>query len=28
VSKVLDGDLEELVTAWLLGVRNPNRPQE
>jgi peptide chain release factor 2 len=28
VTAVLDGDLEEYVTAWLLGVRNPNRPQE
>ncbi|MGC4113857.1 MAG: peptide chain release factor 2 [Myxococcales bacterium] len=28
VNAVLDGDLEEFITAWLLGVRNPNRPQE
>ena len=28
VNAVLDGDLDELITAWLLGGRNPNRPQE
>jgi len=28
VGAVLDGDLDEFITAWLLGVRNPNRPQE
>jgi peptide chain release factor 2 len=27
VDKVLDGDLEEFITAMLLGVRNPNRPE-
>jgi peptide chain release factor 2 len=25
---ILDGDIEDLITAWLLGVRNPNRPQD
>ncbi|MBQ4334961.1 MAG: peptide chain release factor 2, partial [Myxococcaceae bacterium] len=25
VDHVLDGDLDDYVTAWLLGVRNPNR---
>ncbi|MBI5543050.1 MAG: peptide chain release factor 2, partial [Deltaproteobacteria bacterium] len=28
VNAVLDGDLDEFITAWLLGVRNPNRLQE
>ncbi len=28
VDAVLDGDLEEFVTAWLMGVRNPNRPSD
>ncbi len=28
VDAVLDGDLEEFVTAWLKGVRNPNRPSD
>lgn len=28
VTAVLDGDLDDFITAWLLGVRNPNRPQE
>jgi peptide chain release factor 2 len=28
VNAVLDGDLDDFITAWLLGVRNPNRPQE
>jgi peptide chain release factor 2 len=27
-SDVLDGDIESFMTAFLLGVRNPNRPQE
>ena len=26
VNAVLDGELDDYVTAWLLGVRNPNRP--
>jgi peptide chain release factor 2 len=26
VNAVLDGDVEEFMTSWLLGVRNPNRP--
>jgi peptide chain release factor 2 len=26
VNAVLDGDVEEFITSWLLGVRNPNRP--
>ncbi len=25
---VLDGDVEDFITAYLLGVRNPNRPQD
>lgn len=25
VDKVLDGDLDDYMTAWLMGVRNPNR---
>jgi peptide chain release factor 2 len=28
VTAVLDGDLDDYVTAWLLGVRNPNRPSQ
>jgi peptide chain release factor 2 len=28
VTAVLDGDLDDFITASLLGVRNPNRPQE
>ena len=28
VDKVLDGDLDDYVTAWLLGVRNPNRASD
>jgi len=28
VDAVLDGDIEEYMTAYLLGVRNPNRAQE
>lgn len=27
-SEVLDGDIESFMTSYLLGVRNPNRPQE
>ena len=27
-SAVLDGDLEKFIEAQLLGVKNPNRPQE
>jgi peptide chain release factor 2 len=28
VDAVLDGDLEEFITAYLMGVRNPNRPTD
>jgi len=28
VDAVLDGDLDEFVTAYLMGVRNPNRPSD
>ena len=28
VDAVLDGDLDEFVTAHLMGVRNPNRPTD
>jgi peptide chain release factor 2 len=28
VDAVLDGDLEEFITAYLMGVRNPNRPSD
>ncbi len=28
VDAVLDGDLEEFVTSYLMGVRNPNRPAD
>jgi peptide chain release factor 2 len=28
VDAVLDGDLDEFVTAYLMGVRNPNRPTD
>ncbi len=28
VDAVLDGDIEEFITSWLLGVRNPNKPQD
>ena len=28
VDAVLDGDVEEFVTAYLMGVRNPNRPSD
>ena len=28
VDAVLDGDLDDYVTAMLLGVRNPNRPTD
>jgi peptide chain release factor 2 len=28
VDAVLDGDIEEFMTAYLLGVRNPNRPEQ
>jgi peptide chain release factor 2 len=27
VDAVLDGDLDDFISAWLLGVRNPNRPE-
>ncbi|HCF59732.1 MAG TPA: peptide chain release factor 2, partial [Myxococcales bacterium] len=27
VDAVLDGELDDFISAWLLGVRNPNRPE-
>ena len=28
VDAVLDGDIEAFITPYLMGVRNPNRPQD